>query len=621
MSAQLKKNLTIIATLAAFFMAILDSTIVNIVLPDMMKSTGATIALISWIMNGYNMSFAVCLLTASRLADQFGRKKVFMIGAILFSLASLMCGLTSDVHFLIFYRVIQGIGASIVVPVSIPIALTLFSKDQQGTLVGVWGAVSALASASGPVIGGLLTKYYNWHYVFYINVPIGLLIAALAAFAIQESYDETAGKKIDWPGIVFLSIFICALTFFLIKGNDQGWTSIPIISCLVLSAISLFLFVIVERNVQEPIMPLAFFKDIYFSCGNVTLLIIASAAGSILFLNSFYLTDLMGYSVLQSGFILSSFAIGTMISAAFSGPIAGKYGSRWLVLSGIVIVGLSGYLMGDFNAQSSKVEILSVLFLGGAGFGICFAPVMSAVISRVPKNKFGVASGISNMGRTLGFVIGVAVVTAILTQSFQTNVDRVKKSAIGDIQKNKVLLNSVKKPLINKIKKISGSKMGQSSWRSGSRKLRKKVIQKISGFEERMIAEADRQIEAQENNQTTEAVLKIKQDEKKQLSLVSSPGAQSVIRIKTENKEKQVRQMIREKGQSKKELTAKEIRDKGRLQKNGALHVISKLQKDLTNEVAKAFSKTYRSIVIMTMIAFVFGIFSDSSRRKTPVMR
>lgn len=222
-----KKILAFIVIVLGFLMALLDTTIVNITLPKMREYFETDLERISWVINGYNLAFAVLLLTAARLADQFGRKKVFIIGVVLFLVSSYLSGISGTVNMLIFFRVIQGLAAAMVVPVTIPLAVELFPKNR-GAVMGVWGAMAGLAAAGGPSLGGFLSTSFNWQWIFFINIPVGIVVVAAAIFLIQESYDASAGRKIDWAGIASLSVGMFTLTLGLIQGNDEGWGSMYI---------------------------------------------------------------------------------------------------------------------------------------------------------------------------------------------------------------------------------------------------------------------------------------------------------------------------------------------------------------------------------------------------------
>lgn len=226
-------------------MALLDSTIVNVALPEITRYFSSSMESISWVMNGYNLAFAVSLVTASRLADQFGRKKFFLIGLTAFSLSSLLAALSSTVELLIFFRVIQGLSAAIIVPVTVPLATEIFPPEMRGTIVGIWGGVSGLAAASGPSLGGILTAHIKWHSIFLVNIPIGIIAIVLTVIFIKESRDTTASKKFDYSGMLSLTIAMFAIAIALVKATDLGWSSVKVTSLFALSLLSFVAFIII----------------------------------------------------------------------------------------------------------------------------------------------------------------------------------------------------------------------------------------------------------------------------------------------------------------------------------------------------------------------------------------
>ncbi|GIN98424.1 MFS transporter [Siminovitchia terrae] len=436
------------ATILGFFMALLDTTIVNIALPDMISTFNTNISDVSWVTNGYNLSFAIFLLTASRIADKYGRKKVFLFGIILFVVSSVLCGLSTDLNYLILFRVIQGLGAAIIVPVSIPIALEIFSKDQRGKIIGIWGAFSALASASGPVLGGVLVNYLGWEYIFYVNVPLGILATILVIIYLKESYGDNKNIKLDITGTILFTLFISSLTYALIKGNDYGWLSASIIVLLSISLISIIIFLIREKRVNNPMIPLKIFKDRYFSMGNVTLFLIGVILNSILFIFAFYLTKLVGYTVLKSGLILSTLALATMVFSALSGPIVQKRGSLVISFIGLFILSVTSFIMTYLEFDSAIKYIILLLIACGVGVGLCLAPVMSSIVERGGQDYLGLVSGISNVGRTLGSIVGIAITVCILNISMDTQIEQSKKEVTTHIENNSALNEDVKNNMI-----------------------------------------------------------------------------------------------------------------------------------------------------------------------------
>lgn len=474
----MKKSIQILAfigTVLGFFMALLDTTIVNIAIPDMINVFNANVTDVSWIINGYNLTFAIFLLTASRIADKYGRKKIFILGIGIFVGASILCGVSESLNQLIIFRFIQGLGAAITVPVSIPIALELFSDNNKSKVVGIWGALSALASASGPVLGGLLIHYLGWEYIFFVNVPLGLISIFLVSIYIEESYGDNKNISLDILGTIFFTIFISSLTYSLIKGDDYGWTSYTILILLVFSIVFLIMFLIRQLKAHNAMLPMKIFKNRQFSLGNITILLIGIILNSILFIFSLYLTKLVGFSTLKAGLILSTLAIATMIISALTGPIVQKKGSLILSLIGLLILISTSFSMFLLEYNSSLSKIILLLILSGIGIGLCFAPVMSSVVEKGGKHYLGVVSGLSNVGRTLGGIMGIAVMVSILNTSIDTSVDKSIKEIKKHVTSNEKLNIEMKKSVTKKVEKADLNKNLGDSKNEFNNKINKKL--------------------------------------------------------------------------------------------------------------------------------------------------
>lgn len=305
--------ISFVAIILGFFMALLDTTVVNITLPKMTEYFNTDMAHISWVVNAYNLATAVILITASRLGDQFGRKKLFIAGVFLFTISSLLCGISNSLEVLILFRALQGLAAAFVVTIAAPLSIEIFPPEKRRTIMALWGAFAGLAAASGPSIGGIVSQFFNWRYIFFINVPIGCICILLTMKFIKESYDPTASKSIDFGGIITISIAMFCLTFALMKANEKGWTSSFSISFFAASAIALILFVIIELKVKEPMVPLSLFKSVPFTNGSITLFLLGLGMMSGTYLLSFFLIQVKGLNQLSAGLIISTMSLTSML--------------------------------------------------------------------------------------------------------------------------------------------------------------------------------------------------------------------------------------------------------------------------------------------------------------------
>jgi EmrB/QacA subfamily drug resistance transporter len=457
MNSRLLKGLSFASVILGFFMALLDTTIVNIALPEIARSFGTTQKDISWAINGYNLAFAIFIITASRIADQFGRKRIFLVGIGVFTAASLMCGSAGSLTSLVFFRVIQGMAAAVIVPVTVPLVLQLFSREKQGALMGAWGAIAGLAAASGPALGGFITSNLNWHWVFYVNLPFGIITIVLGMLLIQESFDPTASRKIDFGGIASLSVAMFSLTFALIRGNDLGWGSLTIVGLFVLSAAATCAFLLIEQRSSEPMLPLSLLRIGPFVGSAVTLLFLGAGMMSAIFMTAFYLTTVMGLSVLDAGLAVSVMPLASIATSAFAGPLSAKAGSRLFSGLGMALMALSVFLLGYLGPDSSTGDVVWRLLITGAGMGMTIAPVMGSAMRNTPPDKSGVVSGVLNMSRALGTVLGVAVLVAILNSTMGSALIDVKANVGAMVQNDPALNPAIKAAVLGNMSKTGAT--------------------------------------------------------------------------------------------------------------------------------------------------------------------
>jgi EmrB/QacA subfamily drug resistance transporter len=473
--------ISFIAIILGFFMALLDTTVVNITLPKMTQYFNTTMDHISWVVNAYNLATAVILVTASRLADQFGRKKLFVGGVILFTISSLLCGVSNSLQALILFRTLQGLAAAFVVTIAMPLSAEIFPPEKRRTIMALWGAFSGLAAASGPSIGGIVTQFFSWRSIFFINIPIGCVCILLTMKFIKESYDPTASKSIDFGGIITISIAMFSLTFALMKANEKGWTSSFILSFFAVSVITLVLFVIIELKVKEPMVPLILFKSLPFTNGSITLFLLGLGMMSGTYLLSFFLIQIKGLSQLSAGLIISTMSLTSMCFSLLAPILIRKCGSRIISALGILLLCASCYLNSSLTQNSSNLDIILRLIVAGSGTGLSMATLIGSIMANVPVDKIGIASGINNMTRTLGTVLGVALFLTIFTSNMTTQISDAKNYVVQTIQKDTVFDNETKLKLINSIKAGSDKSVSLSQILNSNDKkeTQKKEIKKI----------------------------------------------------------------------------------------------------------------------------------------------
>ena len=413
---QSKRRWQVLAVLCVgLFMLLLDGTIVNIAIPSILKGFQTGFSQVEWVLNAYLLVFAVMLITMGRLGDLYGRKRLFIAGVSLFTLSSLACGLSPGIGFLIGFRALQGLGGAMMMPATLSLIAYVFPPKERGIAMGIWGGVSGLATAAGPTLGGLIVDATSWHYIFLINVPIGLAVFFFALRIIPDSRDLTTKQKVDFPGVAVLSVALFALTFALIEGQKYGWGSATILALFAIAAVGILAFVFVERKVRYPLMQLSLFRSRTFSAANVSGMILSFGMMGMFFLLPVFFQAILGYSAIKTGLVMTPMSAAVVIAAPLSGWLSDRIGSRWLIFSGMLITALGFFLMrGQMSLDTRWTSLVFPFVVSGFGIGLVMAPMTSAVMSTAPQEKAGAASGILSTMRQLGSVMGIAVMGAVL---------------------------------------------------------------------------------------------------------------------------------------------------------------------------------------------------------------
>ena len=408
-----RKWWTLVAVSFGLFMIMLDNTVVNVALPSIRSSLHMGIEGLEWVVAGYALTFAAFMLIGGKLADFLGRRLIFMIGLTVFTAASLACGLAPNGSFLVGARVVQGLGGALMNPATLSIITATFPPRERGTAIGIWAGTSALALAIGPLAGGLITEHLDWSWIFFINVPIGLLGIVASFLFIDESRDETH-SSLDLPGLASSAIGLFALTYGLIEANTYGWTSGRIVASFVLSAVALTSFVVIERRRREPMLPLEFFRNGTYTGANLVMLLVALAMFGVFFFVSLYMQNILGYSAVQAG---AAFLPMTML-IIFIAPLAGKtsdrLGSRGLMTAGMILLSVQLLVFSRLGVDSSFFDLLPALVIGGVGMSLTMTPSAAAATRSVPVDKAGVGSAVLNCARQVGGTMGVAIMGAIV---------------------------------------------------------------------------------------------------------------------------------------------------------------------------------------------------------------
>jgi EmrB/QacA subfamily drug resistance transporter len=409
-----RKWWTLFAVSFGLFMIMLDNTVVNVALPTMERDLHVSISQLEWVVIAYALTFASLLITGGKLADLLGRRRIFVVGLVVFSLSSLACGLAPSAGFLIGARAVQGVGAALMNPATLSIIVATFPPRQRGQAIGIWAGVSALALAIGPLAGGLITQHINWNWIFFINVPIGALAIVVSQLAIRESRDTSAEQSIDPPGLVTSIGFLFALSYALVEGNNRDWTSPEILGLFAASVALLAAFVLVEQRQRLAMLDLSLFRIGAFTGANVVAMLVSLSMFGVFFFVSLYVQNILHYSATQAGAIFLPMVLLISFIAPISGRLSDRIGSRWLMAGGMTLLGISLLLYERVGLHSNFWTLLPQLLVGGVGMAMTMSPMTSAAMGAVPVDKAGVGSGVLNSFRQVGGSLGIAVMGAIV---------------------------------------------------------------------------------------------------------------------------------------------------------------------------------------------------------------
>ena len=412
-SEERRKWWTLAAVSFGLFMIMLDNTVVNVALPAIQEDLGADLSELQWIVTGYALTFAALMLIGGKLSDAYGRRLVFVIGIVVFTGASLWCGLADSGEMLIAARVVQGAGAALMNPATLSIIAATFPPRERGMAIGIWAGVSALALAIGPLVGGLLTEHLSWHWIFFVNVPVGMVAIAASFLLITESKDETH-ESLDIPGLATSALGLFALTYGLIEANGYGWSSARIIGSFVVAAVSLASFIVIERRRRSPMLDLSLFRSGTYTGANVTMLLVALAMFGVFFFVSLYMQNVLGYSAVQAGAAFLPMTVIIILVAPMAGKASDRYGSRWLMAIGMVLLGVMLLYLSQLSTEATFWNLLPGFVVGGIGMAMTMTPTAAAATRAVPVQKAGVGSAVLNAMRQVGGSVGIALMGAIV---------------------------------------------------------------------------------------------------------------------------------------------------------------------------------------------------------------
>jgi EmrB/QacA subfamily drug resistance transporter len=414
------KNWTLGVTALASFMVALDALVLTSALATIRVDFHAPMAILQWTVNAYNLSFAVLLLTGAALGDRFGRRRMFAAGIALFMLASIACALSTSILALIAARSAQGAGAALVMPLAMAILSGAFAREERARALGIFGGVTGLALIVGPAVGGFLTEGFGWRWIFWINVPIGLIALAMISTRLRESFGPPVG--LDLPGLMLVAAAAFAVVWALLRGNGSGWSSAEVVTALVTGLLLTAAFIGWELRADAPMMPMRLFRSRALSSGIAASFLFYAAMYGTLFLLPQFFQAALGYGPLSAGLRLLPWTATLFATAPIAGAAVNRVGERRLVVAGLLMqaAGL-GWIAVIVGPGITYPAFIAPLVLAGVGVSMAMPAVQNAVLSSVTVVEIGKASGIFNMGRFLGGVFGVALLVAIFSAGDATD--------------------------------------------------------------------------------------------------------------------------------------------------------------------------------------------------------
>jgi EmrB/QacA subfamily drug resistance transporter len=404
-----------VAMSLAAFMTYLDNNVTNVAIPTIQRSLHLSVAGLEWVVSSYLLTLAGLLLVGGRLADVYGRRRVFLTGLAVFTLSSLTAGLAGSGGVLIASRAVQGVGAALLMPATLAIIVAAFTDvRERATAIGIWAAVGALALALGPVLGGLISQHIRWGWIFLINVPIGVITFAIALVYVTESRADSAIRQLDVPGLVTSALALFALTYALIEGNVKGWTSPVILGGFAVATVAVAAFLAIEARSEHPMVPLQMFRRREFSGGMSTMMIWSFGILGIYFFTSLYLQGILGFSPTEAGLAFVPMALSVAVFATIAPRIAALAGAHRTVAFGMLLMVVGLVLFARLGLGASYSDLLPGFILFGAGAGLMNVPLTNAVMDATPPSRAGIASALLNASREVAGLLGITVIGAIL---------------------------------------------------------------------------------------------------------------------------------------------------------------------------------------------------------------
>jgi EmrB/QacA subfamily drug resistance transporter len=415
-----KKWWTLIAVCTGTFMLLLDVTIVVVAQPAIQTGLHASFSDVQWTLDAYALTLASLLLTSGALADRYGRKRLFAIGLTIFTLGSLLCGVAANPLMLILSRCGQGVGGAIVFATSLALLGHSFRGKDRGTAFGIWGAITGIATAAGPILGGLITTDWDWRGIFLVNIPIGVFALAVTIWRVDEARSPSSARP-DWTGFGLLTTGLVSLIYGLIRASETSWTDTGVLSCLAAGVVLLAGFVVTETKVAHPMFDIRLLRVPTFAGGSISAFAMNGSLYAVLLYLVIYLQDILGYSALGAGLRVSVITLATMVTATVAGRLSEHVPVRWLIGPGLLLVGIGLIVMAGLTGTSAWTHLVPGFIIAGFGSGMVNPPLASTAIGVVPPQQAGMASGTNATFRQIGIATGIAALGSIFIPAMQSH--------------------------------------------------------------------------------------------------------------------------------------------------------------------------------------------------------
>ncbi len=415
----------LIATILGSSMAFIDGSVVNVALPVLQRDLNASSTDVQWVVEAYSLFLSALILVGGSLGDHFGRKRIFSIGITLFVLASVWCGLSGSINALILARAVQGIGGALLVPGSLAIISSAFNDAQRGKAIGTWSGFTSVTSVIGPVIGGWLVQYATWRWVFFLNVPLAIVVLIIVFWRVPESRDESSKKGLDWLGALLVTVGLAGIVAGLIESSSLGLTSPIVLIALVVGVVALVLFLVTEARISNPMMPLSLFQSKTFSGTNILTFLLYGALGGLTYFIPFNLIQVQGYSPSAAGASLIPFALTLFLFSRWTGGLVARFGAKLPLIVGpsITAIGFALFALPSIGG-SYWTTFFPAIIVMSIGMAVTVAPLTTTVMGAVAGHYAGTASGINNAVSRTASLIAIAVMGIIVAQVFRGNLDQ-----------------------------------------------------------------------------------------------------------------------------------------------------------------------------------------------------